>query len=134
MAKIYHSEFKKKLSEKNKISWTNEPKHENKFQTNLKEKREYFKNTLLKYLDNKIIKKCDRSHDICALKYGPKDSDLEAIIILQEFSNDDSDTAITWEYLLYNRLSETYDDSKFFSNTDKALIYFIDKIENMINN
>ena len=64
--------------------------------------------------DNKIIKKCDRSHDICALKYGPKDSDLEAIIILQEFSNDDSDTAITWEYLLYNRLSETYDDSKFY--------------------
>ena len=39
MAKIYHKEFKKKLDDKNKIIWTNEPKHENKFKTNLKEKR-----------------------------------------------------------------------------------------------
>ena len=36
---------------------------------------------------------------------------------------------ITWEYLLYNRESETYDDSKIFSDSDKALSYFIDKIE-----
>ena len=39
MAKIYHKEFKKKLDEKNKILWTNEPKHVNKFKANLKEEK-----------------------------------------------------------------------------------------------
>ena len=60
----------------NKISWTNEPKHENKFKTNLK-KSEIFKNILNEILD-KTIKKCDRSYDICALKFGQKDSNLES--------------------------------------------------------
>ena len=43
MAKIYHKEFKQKLDEKNKIDWTNEPRHENKYKTNLEAKRRYFK-------------------------------------------------------------------------------------------
>ena len=51
MAKIYHKEFKKKLEDKKKIIWTNEPKHENKFKKNLEEKRAFFKTTLL---DNPI--------------------------------------------------------------------------------
>ena len=69
MAKIYKNEFKKKLEDKKKVIWTNEPKHENKYKTNLKDKRQYFKKTLVELLDNKVIRKCDRSYDICALKY-----------------------------------------------------------------
>ena len=46
MAKIYHKEFKQKLDDKNKIDWTNEPRHENKYKTNLEAKRKYFKNIL----------------------------------------------------------------------------------------
>ena len=57
MAKIYHKEFKKKLDDKKKIIWTNEPKHENKFKTNLKEKRAFFKTTLETVIENPIIKK-----------------------------------------------------------------------------
>ena len=72
MAKIYHKEFKQKLDEKNKIDWTNEPRHENKYKTNLEAKRKYFKNILHQFLDDDMIKKCDRSYDICALKFGPK--------------------------------------------------------------
>jgi len=56
MAKIYHKEFRKKLEEKNKILWTNEPKHENKFKSNLNEKRSFFKEALTSVLDNEIIK------------------------------------------------------------------------------
>ena len=88
MAKIYHKEFKKKLEDKKKIIWTNEPKHENKFKKNLEEKRAFFKITLLDYMEDDIIKKCDRSFDICALKYGPKDSNHESTLVLQEYSND----------------------------------------------
>ena len=106
----------------------------NKFKANLKEKRNYFKNTLSSYLDHEIIKKCDRSYDICALKFGPKQSLLESTLVLQEFSDDDEENIITWEYLLYNRESDAYDDSKFFSDTESALIYFIDKTRDMINN
>ena len=134
MAKIYHKEFKQKLDEKNKIDWTNEPKHENKYKTNLISKRKYFKGVLYKFLDNETIKKCDRSYDICAIKFGPKQSTLESTLVLQEFSNDEDEELITWEYLLYNRNSETYDDSRFFSNSDKALSYFIDKTRDMVNN
>ena len=133
MAKIYHKEFKRKLDEKNKILWTNEPKHENKFKTNLKEKRMYFKDILSNYLDHEVIKKCARSYDICALKFGPKKSLHESTLVLQEFSNDD-EHIITWEYLLYNRNLDAYDDSKFFSDTESALIYFIDKTRDIINN
>ncbi|MBS56078.1 MAG: hypothetical protein CMD64_04595 [Gammaproteobacteria bacterium] len=134
MAKIYKNEFKKKLEDKKKVIWTNEPKHENKYKTNLKDKRQYFKKTLVKLLDNKVIRKCDRSYDICALKYGPKDSMFEGTLVLQEFSNDEGENITTWEYLLYNRESDTFVDSKFFSNSDKALTYFIDKTSNIINN
>ena len=134
MAKIYHKEFKKKLDEKNKIDWTNEPKHENKFKTNLISKRRYFKEVLHQFLDNEIIKKCDRSYDICAIKFGPKRSIFESTLVLQEYSDDEDEKLITWEYLLYNRHSENYDDSKFFSNSDKALSYFIDKTRDMVDN
>ena len=134
MAKIYHKEFKQKLDEKNKIDWTNEPRHENKYKTNLEAKRKYFKNTLYQFLDNNMIKKCDRSYDICALKFGPKNSIFEATLILQEFSDDEDETLTTWEYLLYNRKSETYDDSKFFAGSYKALSYFIDKIKDIVDN
>ena len=134
MAKIYHKEFKQKLDKKNKIDWTNEPRHENKYKTNLEAKRKYFKNILLQFLDDNMIKKCDRSYDICALKFGPKDFIFEATLILQEFSDDEDETLTTWEYLLYNRESETYDDSKFFSDSQKALPYFIDKIKDMVDN
>ena len=134
MAKIYHKEFKKKLDDKNKILWTNEPKHKNKFKINLEDKRRYFKNILLEFIDDEMIKKCDRSYDICALKFGPKNSKLETTLVLQEFSEDEGDAIITWEYLLYNRHSETYDDSKFFSDSQKALVYFIDKTKDMIDN
>ncbi len=134
MAKIYHKEFKKKLEEKNKIIWTNEPKHENKFKTNLKEKRLFFKEKLDLILDNEIIKKCDRSYDICAIKYGPKLSEFENTLVLQEFSKDEGETIITWEYLLYNKDTDTFDDSKFFADSEKAFTYFIDKTINMINN
>ena len=81
-----------------------------------------------------MIKKCDRSYDICALKFGPKNSIFESTLILQEFSDDEDETLSTWEYLLYNRKSETYDDSKFFSNSEKALPYFIDKIKDLVDN
>tara|TARA_Y100000389_G_C17181602_1_gene374260 strand:+ start:61 stop:465 length:405 start_codon:yes stop_codon:yes gene_type:complete len=134
MAKIYHKEFKKKLDEKNKILWTNEPKHENKFKSNLKEKRSFFKEALTSVLDNEVIKKCDRSYDICAMKYGPKNSLFENTLILQEFSKDEGEIIITWEFLLYNREKDEYDDSKFFTSTEKAFTYFIDKTSNMINN
>jgi hypothetical protein len=134
MAKIYHKEFKKKLDEKNKILWTNEPKHENKFKSNLKEKRSFFKEALTSVLDNEVIKKCDRSYDICAVKYGPKNSLFENTLILQEFSKDEGEIIITWEFLLYNRSKDEYDDSKFFTSTEKAFTYFIDKTSNMINN
>ena len=134
MAKIYQKEFKKKLEEKNKILWSNEPKHENKFKTNLKEKRLFFKNELNKFFDNKIIKKCDRSHDICAIKYGPKANSYESTLVLQEYANDEGEAIITWEFLLYNRLTDLYDDSRFFSESESAFAYFIDKTSNMIDN
>ena len=134
MAKIYHKEFKQKLDEKNKIDWTNEPRHENKYKTNLEAKRKYFKNILHQFLDDDMIKKCDRSYDICALKFGPKSLDFQTTLILQEYSDDEDETFTTWEYLLYNRKSETYDDSKFFSDSHKALPYFIDKIKDMVDN
>ncbi len=134
MAKIYHKEFKQKLDEKNKIDWTNEPRHENKYKTNLEAKRKYFKNILHQFLDDNMIKRCDRSYDICALKFGPKNFILEVTLILQEFSDDEDETLTTWEYLLYNKKSETYDDSKFFSDSHKALLYFIDKIKDMVDN
>ena len=134
MAKIYHKEFKQKLDDKNKIDWTNEPRHENKYKTNLEAKRKYFKNILQQFLDDDTIKKCDRSYDICALKFGPKNFFFEATLILQEFSDDEDETLTTWEYLLYNRKSEIYDDSKFFSDSHKALPYFIDKIKDMVDN
>ena len=134
MAKIYHKEFKQKLDDKNKIDWTNEPRHENKYKTNLEAKRKYFKNILHKFMDDDMIKKCDRSYDICALKFGPKNFISEVTLILQEFSDDEDETLTTWEYLLYNRKSETYDDSKFFSDSHKALPYFIDKIKDMVDN
>ncbi len=134
MAKIYRKEFKKKLDEKNKILWSNEPKHENKFKTNLKDKRLYFKKILNSYLNNDVIKKCDRSYDICAIKYGPKVNTFESTLVLQEYSNDEEDTVITWEFLLYDRSKEIYDDSRFFSQSDEAFVYFIDKTSNMIDN
>ena len=134
MAKIYHKEFKQKLDEKNKIDWTNEPRHDNKYKINLESKRKYFKNILDQFLDDNMIKKCDRSYDICALKFGPKSLVFETTLILQEFSDDEDETFTTWEYLLYNRKSETYDDSKFFSDSHKALPYFIDKIKDMVDN
>ncbi|GIR42905.1 MAG: hypothetical protein CM15mP53_08210 [Ectothiorhodospiraceae bacterium] len=61
MAKKYHKEFKQKLDEKNKIDWTSEPRHENKYKTNLEAKRKYFKNIPHQFLDDDMIKKCDRS-------------------------------------------------------------------------
>ena len=85
-------------------------------------------------MEDDIIKRCDRSFDICALKYGPKDSKQETTLVLQEYSNDESDLISTWEFLLYNRDSEDYDDSKFFTDSDKALAYFIDKTNKLINN
>ena len=97
MAKIYHKEFKQKLDEKNKIDWTNEPRHENKYKTNLEAKRKYFKNILHQFLDDDMIKKCDRSYDICALKFGPKSLVFETTLILQEFSDDEDETFTTWE-------------------------------------
>ena len=134
MAKIYHKEFKKKLDDKNKIIWTNEPKHENKFKTNLKEKRIFFKEMLETVIENSVIKKCDRSYDICAIKYGPKLAIFENTLVLQEFSKDEGEIIITWEFLLYNRKSNEYDDSRFFADSEKAFAYFIDKTANMINN
>ena len=134
MAKIYHKEFKKKLDDKNKIIWTNEPKHENKFKTNLKEKRIFFKDALENIIENPVIKKCDRSYDICAIKYGPKQVIFENTLVLQEFSKDEGEIIITWEFLLYNRKSNEYDDSRFFADSEKAFAYFIDKTANMINN
>jgi hypothetical protein len=134
MAKIYHKEFKKKLDDKNKIIWTNEPKHENKFKTNLKEKRIFFKDALENIIENPVIKKCDRSYDICAIKYGPKLAIFENTLVLQEFSKDEGEIIITWEFLLYNRKSNEYDDSRFFADSEKAFAYFIDKTANMINN
>jgi hypothetical protein len=134
MAKIYHKEFKKKLDDKNKIIWTNEPKHENKFKTNLKEKRIFFKDELENIIENPVIKKCDRSYDICAIKYGPKQAIFENTLVLQEFSKDEGEIIITWEFLLYNRKSNEYDDSRFFADSEKAFAYFIDKTANMINN
>ena len=68
------------------------------------------------------------------MKFGPKNSIFESTLILQEFSDDEDETLSTWEYLLYNRKSETYDDSKFFSNSEKALPYFIDKIKDLVDN
>ena len=134
MAKIYHKEFKKKLDEKNRIIWTNEPKHENKFKTNLKEKRVFFRDTLETIIENPIIKKCDRSYDICAIKYGPKKSEFENTLVLQDFSSDEGEIIITWEFLLYNRISDEYDDSRFFTNSEKAFSYFIAKTTYLINN
>ena len=134
MAKIYRKEFKKKLDEKNNILWSNEPKHENKFKTNLKDKRLYFKKVLNNFLDNKVVKKCDRSYDICALKYGPKLKNTETTLVLQDFSKDEGQLITTWEFLLYNRLTDAYDDSRFFSDSNMAFAYFIDKTLNMIDN
>ena len=54
--------------------------------------------------------------------------------MLQDFSKDEGDIIITWEYLLYNRINDEYDDSKFFTNSEKAFTYFIDKTFDMINN
>ncbi|GIR42906.1 MAG: hypothetical protein CM15mP53_08220 [Ectothiorhodospiraceae bacterium] len=68
------------------------------------------------------------------IKIGPKTLFFEATLILQEFSDDEDETLTTWEYLLYNRKSEIYDDSKFFSDSHKALPYFIDKIKDMVDN
>jgi len=134
MAKIYHKEFKKKLDKKNEILWSNEPKHENKYKTNQKEKRLYFRQVLSNFLDNTVIKKCDRSYDICAIKYGPKINKSESTLVLQEYSKDEGGTIITWEFLLYNRLTENYVDSRFFSDSKNAFTYFIDKTSNMIDN
>ena len=67
-------------------------------------------------------------------KVWAKKFSLESTLVLQEFSDDQDEKLITWEYLLYNRKSETYDDSKFFSNSDKAISYFIDKTRDMVNN
>ena len=134
MAKIYHKEFKKKLDKKNEILWSNEPKHENKYKTNQEEKRLYFRQVLSNFLDNAIIKKCDRSYDICAVKYGPKINKNESTLVLQEYSKDEGGIIITWEFLLYDRLTDIYVDSRFFSNSKNAFAYFIDKTSNMIDN
>ncbi len=67
-------------------------------------------------------------------KVWAKRSNLESTLVLQEFSDDEEEELITWEYLLYNRESETYDDSKFFSDSDKALSYFIDKTQDLVDN
>ena len=134
MAKIYHKEFKKKLDKKNEILWSNEPKHENKYKTNQKEKRLYFKKELNSIIDNTIIKKCDRSYDICAIKYGPKNNTNETTLVLQEYSKDEGELIITWEFLLYDRLTDAYVDSRFFSDSKNAFAYFIDKTLNMIDN
>jgi len=134
MAKIYHKEFKKKLNKKNEILWSNEPKHENKYKTNQEEKRLYFRQVLSNFLDNAIIKKCDRSYDICAVKYGPKINKNESTLVLQEYSKDEGGIIITWEFLLYDRLTDIYVDSRFFSNSKNAFAYFIDKTSNMIDN
>ena len=61
--------------------------HVNKFKVNLKEKL-YFKNIFNKYIDNKIIKKCDRSYDMCAIKYDYKSSQKQSTLILQEYVKD----------------------------------------------
>ena len=68
------------------------------------------------------------------IKIWSKNFIFEATLILQEFSDDEDETLTTWEYLLYNRKSEIYDDSKFFSDSHKALPYFIDKIKDMVDN
>tara|TARA_Y100000768_G_C23947853_1_gene668533 strand:+ start:59 stop:460 length:402 start_codon:yes stop_codon:yes gene_type:complete len=133
MAKIYHKEFKRKLDQKNKILWSNEPRHENKYKTNLKKKRIFFRESLENYHDNQIIKKCDRSFDICAIKYAAKKIDYVSTLVLQEYAMDDEDI-ITWEYLLYNKKTEVYDDSKFFKKTEEAYRYFIDKTSDIIDN
>ena len=133
MAKIYLNEFKKKLDDKNRIEWTNEPKHTNKFKENLREKRTYFRETLDNYIDNDVIKRCDRSYDMCAIKFGPKSFSMQSTLILQEYSKD-NEIIITWEYLLFDRKKEEYIESKFFSDSEEAFIYFIDKTQNMIDN
>jgi hypothetical protein len=55
----------------------------------LKEKRIFFKDTLETIIENPVIKKCDRSYDICAIKYGPKQAIFENTLVLQEFSRDE---------------------------------------------
>ena len=60
--------------------------------------------------------------------------EFENTLVLQDFSKDEGDIIITWEYLLYNRINDEYDDSKFFTNSEKAFTYFIDKTFDMINN
>ena len=70
---------------------------------------------------------------MCAIKYGPKSSQKQSTLILQEYVKD-SESVITWEFLLFDRINEEYIDSKFFSSSDDAIAYFIDKTKNMINN
>ena len=98
------------------------------------EQKEAAKKELDSIIDNTIIKKCDRSYDICAIKYGPKNNTNETTLVLQEYSKDEGEMIITWEFLLYDRLTDAYVDSRFFSDSKNAFAYFIDKTLNMIDN
>ncbi len=55
-------------------------------------------------------------------------------LVLQDFSNDEGQLITTWEFLLYNRITDAYDDSRFFSDSNMAFAYFIDKTSDMIDN
>ena len=48
------------------------------------------------------------------IKIWSKNFIFEATLILQEFSDDEDETLTTWEYLLYNRKSETMMIQNFF--------------------
>ncbi|MBS83088.1 MAG: hypothetical protein CMD65_03020 [Gammaproteobacteria bacterium] len=129
MVKIFFDELKKK---RNKLLYTNEPKHKNLYLKNLRAKRKYFKSQYEKYLNNIFIQKCDYSVSACAIKYVSKKNNLVLTLILQDYTTEEgSEIYTTWEFFLYNKFNDEYNDSKFFTSTSTAFMYFIDLIKSL---
>ena len=70
------------------------------------------------------------SASIIALFDSKVKKNLEILLILQDYSPEESDNYIvTWEFYIHNIVQDEYIDSKFFSSSDMAINYFLSKIK-----
>ena len=123
--------FKDYKNKRNKVFYTSEPKiSENLYKKNLINKVTYFENQLVFYSSDSIIEKCDISLESCALKFFLKNLNINFLLILQDYSPDESTEGYqTWEFYIHNEITDEYVDSRFISSTREAFKYFISKIK-----
>lgn len=128
MSVINFKDYKKSL---NKPKYTSAPKTgKNMYVKNLEDRITYFENKIGLYANNPIIEKCEFSVEGCAIKFCVIEKNLEILLILQDYSPEESDNYIvTWEFYIHNIVQDEYIDSKFFSSSDMAINYFLSKIK-----